>query len=221
MATYFEDNFLGTGLLSAHISDSGHSWTALYQSPANCAGLSGGSLGPVATNVYGGYQYEYKTSTIAASGTTFAVEAEVEWYKNGAEFGFVGVGLQSASGVYEYTITLGYLDGAQTYTTYIGAGGVEHVTIPSFHDGINTIRFEIDLTTSLVALYANGVQIYYGTKVQSLSAPFGVYLACGNDIAAAIHPTIRYNRVTVYDDAPTPPVVGVWWTNILKASEIP
>lgn len=217
MAILFEDLFIGTGLLAGRISDSGHAWEVLYEAPADTAQVSAGLVAALFTG-FGFAQFEARSSEVSTSKSTVTVESEVIWTSPPGAYGFVGIGVRSAAGTFEFTIQKG-TDG---YYTSIDAGGVGYVPITNFGPGTNLLKAQLDIENNVAALFVNNVQIYYGPKAQSLAMPFGAYVAFNNggtDSDEVSSARYRYLRIT--DDAPQPPVVGAWWTNIIRATEIP
>ncbi|UXJ54872.1 hypothetical protein [Pseudomonas citronellolis] len=220
MALLFEDNFLGTGLLSSHVSDSGHGWTPITQIPINCAQVSNGLIGG-AFNGVGGFIFDFKSQNLTSDADTVTIEAEVEWSTGTGGYGFVGIGVQGVSGTFEFTISRGIEEGEPVYYTYIGSPDVTNIVITNFYEGVNTLKAQLDFANNVSALFVNGVQIYYGPKAQTLSQPYGAYVACSNDYTSTLHNNLRYNYLRITDEAPQPPVVGEWWRNIVKAVETP
>lgn len=220
MAVYFEDNFNGAvgTVLSSHVSDTGQAWTITNQTPANTPQLNGsGALRGALANANGYFVYDAHSATVASPPGGVTVTAEVDLTYPSGYAGFFGIGIFGGSGTLEFTVVYDQSNGE--FITYIGVGPVGNIHVPGVvTNGVNTMSVALDFATNQVALVMNGNQFYYGPKAQSMSLPFGAYVAHTNGDTPAGSPRsiALFNRIVITDDIPTP---TRFWTNLRNAQE--
>lgn len=218
MATLFLDEFNGGGALVDHISDSGHGWSITSQSPVGTPQLSGAGTLITASTIDGFARFAANSQMVLAAPAA-TVTLEFDWYFTpGLYGGFVSVGIISSAGPYEFSIQKFVEEGD---LVYIG-GEVGYISVPGIVNGRNVISIAVNFETGLSALEVNGNQFYLGAGYQSIGSPFGAYVAfSGGDNSSFPPPysTAVFHRLTVTDGAPTPPVTGEFWTNIIRAVE--
>ncbi len=221
MATLFEDSFLGSGLLASHVSDSGQSWTIL-SGAARQPTVGGGLVYP--TSFSGGEAiYSARSQYVASTADIVTVEGVIQWDEGSGRYGFAGIGVHSAAGVFEFSISRGHDYGKGVDINYIDPMGTgELVIITNMVNGPNLLKAQLNFVTGVCALFVNNVQIFFGVKAQSFAAPFGAYLASWSGPTGSTSMiTVSHGSLRITDEAPQAPVVGEWWTNIIKATETP
>lgn len=211
MAEIFRDTFLGTpGLLSEHVSDSGHYWIVTsYQDAQVGSGLRG--IANAADRIH--YEASSQFSSSASDAVTIVADFDIS-FPVYVDFGHLSFGIRSDAGIFEAGINF-FAEGP---LVYIG-GSVVYAPINNIIQGNNTYVIVLHLSTSIVDLYMNGVMFFSGNKAQSMASPFGAYVSHSNDYSDAV--SVVINRLSIYDEAEPPPGPEIqrFWMNLKKTAE--
>ncbi|WP_322979110.1 hypothetical protein [Pseudomonas sp. C11] len=216
MAILFEDRFDGTGTLLAHVSDSGAGWVNVFE---------GGTLDVGGGVVYQRPGYSVFTSQakvaepLFVSGTVeIVVELEV---MPGSVTGTVSAGaaLGNDDGGLGFTVNVG--NAGYCVVASDGLGAPASVVLSSGSESAtrtHTIRIVGIVGSSAASLYANGVLVGPFTLYAPLGTDLSVLLLLSPNRTAGNTPLVGVSSVVVQGEGP---VVGEFWTNIIRAAETP
>lgn len=207
MADLYFDSFTGSGLLSTHTSDSGHTYgSAGGSATPDMLTLANGQVGTFAPNCYGGGK------------VALAVPVSVI-----AEFDAV-VGVFTVNGYMQLALCFDnsfpsfQIDNG---TFYFGFGGSGNPTtfIPFNNTaGTHKVRFEATPTSQEWFLDGVSVNKTQGTVQSVAGAGFGFYIDNTSDNN---NNEFRLDTLRLYQGTPPPPPAptGPFWTQYTKTSE--
>lgn len=212
MAVLFDDTFLGPELLSAHVSDNGLTWTKLSVNDGSVATGLRSVKWPTP-----GFSLEARSAPMSSTSGQFVIFAEFDLhYTPGTYLGVFDFGVRNSSGA---GVSNGFTIFPEGPLTDFG-DGEGYVPVTGLIQGTNTMRIVVDIGTRNGEIWLNGSKLHDGQVIFSFAAVMpgsgGAYVAMSSDL------DVKCTRLYIAEDGSGPtPVVGDFWTNLVKVAESP